>query len=232
MNQVFSCHNGTELFVDWETVVLFVLSGNRQIGKTRWLEQLVKQLSEEGVTSYGVLAPGVWQNGAASLEKTGIDNVLLPEGTRIKLAKHRSKIAAINCDAISVADAIAATSTPHSSWVFDPVAIERVNGHLEALRKQLHGSYDAAPDKCARVTQKGVLVIDELGPLELVKNSGLVQAVGLMEDGPSENVSHAIVVVRESLLPELEGRFGKWGERLIVGPSDSDLQLVREMLLR
>ena len=64
--------------------MLFLLTGEVQIGKTRWLESLVTELADRGVPCAGVLAPGRWvpsegehadENG---YEKLGIDNVLLP----------------------------------------------------------------------------------------------------------------------------------------------------------
>ena len=66
--------------------MLFLLTGEVQIGKTRWLESLVTELADRGVPCAGVLAPGQWvpsegehadENG---YEKLGIDNVLLPVG--------------------------------------------------------------------------------------------------------------------------------------------------------
>ena len=40
--------------------MLFLLTGEVQIGKTRWLEGLVADLAERGVPCAGVLAPGQW----------------------------------------------------------------------------------------------------------------------------------------------------------------------------
>ena len=41
--------------------MLFLLTGDVQIGKTRWLERLAAELSGDGVQVAGVLAPGVWR---------------------------------------------------------------------------------------------------------------------------------------------------------------------------
>ena len=76
-----------------EVRMLFLLTGEVQIGKTRWLESLVTELADRGVPCAGVLAPGRWvpsegehadENG---YEKLGIDNVLLPDGERISFAR-------------------------------------------------------------------------------------------------------------------------------------------------
>lgn len=73
--------------------MLFLLTGEVQIGKTRWLESLVTELADCGVSCVGVLAPGQWvpsegeHADANGFEKLGIDNVLLPGGERIPFAR-------------------------------------------------------------------------------------------------------------------------------------------------
>jgi hypothetical protein len=73
--------------------MLFLLTGEVQIGKTRWLEKLVADLAERGVLCAGVLAPGQWVASAGEradgngYEKLGIDNVLLPGGERVPFAR-------------------------------------------------------------------------------------------------------------------------------------------------
>ena len=75
--------------------MLFLLTGEVQIGKTRWLESLVTELADCGVSCVGVLAPGQWvpaegeHADANGFEKLGIDNVLLPQGERIEFARRR-----------------------------------------------------------------------------------------------------------------------------------------------
>ena len=82
--------------------MLFLLTGDVQIGKTRWLERLAAELSGDGVQVAGVLAPGVWRvrephevpgerglAGEGRFEKLGIDNVLLPGGERVPFARRR-----------------------------------------------------------------------------------------------------------------------------------------------
>ena len=82
--------------------MLFLLTGDVQIGKTRWLERLAAELAGDGVPVAGVLAPGVWRvrephevpgerglAGEGRFEKLGIDNVLLPGGERVPFARER-----------------------------------------------------------------------------------------------------------------------------------------------
>ena len=41
--------------------MLYILTGEIQTGKTRWLQALIDKLAEKGVPLEGVLAPGVWR---------------------------------------------------------------------------------------------------------------------------------------------------------------------------
>ena len=72
--------------------MLFLLTGDVQIGKTRWLEGLIAALADVGVGAAGVVAPGQWvpstgpEADANGYEKLGIDNLLLPEGGRLSPA--------------------------------------------------------------------------------------------------------------------------------------------------
>lgn len=59
--------------------VLFILTGEIQTGKTRWLQGVLGDLSACGVPLRGVVAPGVWTRVGRGFEKLGIDNVLLPD---------------------------------------------------------------------------------------------------------------------------------------------------------
>ena len=69
--------------------VLFILTGEIQTGKTRWLQGVLGDLSACGVPLRGVVAPGVWTRVGRGFEKLGIDNVLLPSGEVVHLARRR-----------------------------------------------------------------------------------------------------------------------------------------------
>uniref|UniRef100_UPI003A987F0E hypothetical protein n=1 Tax=Senegalimassilia anaerobia TaxID=1473216 RepID=UPI003A987F0E len=82
--------------------MLFLLTGDVQIGKTRWLESLCASLQAAGTCVAGVVAPGQWVprpegqpggkhgfDGAGRFKKLGIDNVLLPQSKRIEFARRR-----------------------------------------------------------------------------------------------------------------------------------------------
>lgn len=202
--------------------MLYLLTGDIQIGKTRWLESLLGALMSCGVVGYGVLAPGVWvptgnSNGldgsdGASFEKLGIDNVLLPDARRIRFAC-REDLAQRDGEF----DARSQAAQAHLKWHISDSAIAEVNEHLASIPERVAkecGRGDAA-------ARKGVIVIDELGPLELVRGGGIVEGVRLMEAGSSDGVDCAVLVVRKSLADLAEERFSKaWGAAMRILPDD------------
>ena len=184
--------------------MLFILTGLKQTGKTRWLEATVARLEDEGVSCHGVLAPGQWTAHAdGSLEKTGINNILLPQhetvlfARRIDLAQGEGSY-----------DEGTQAAQAHLDWHISEEALARVNAHFAMLM-------EAPP------AQRAVLIIDELGPLELKRGGGLAQAVRLLEAGPQDRYDHAIVVVREKLVDLAEERFAPiWGSCKLIQEED------------
>lgn len=184
--------------------MLLILTAPVQTGKTRWLEALVSELASRGVASYGVVAPGRWHRGpdGGELVKDGIDNVLLPSGERVRLAE-----AACGHD-----------GTAGLGWSFDAGALARVDGHFAELASRAGG----AP---------GLLVVDELGPLELKRGEGLAHAVELLGRGPALAWPHAVVVVRPALVPLAKERFqAAWGDLEPIVPGDDARELVLGLL--
>lgn len=203
--------------------MLFVLTGDIQSGKTRWLESIVQNLKRNGITPYGVIAPGVWADrrdnpnayphaDANGFEKLGIDNVLLPDNERIAFGR-RADLARED----GSYDPQSQSGKAKLGWSINDEAIARVNGHFSSIRKMAK--------RCDERDTK-LLVVDELGQLELIRGDGLVQAVRALEDGPTDAMPHALIVVREALLPHLEGRFEKWGKRIEITPDEQSLQQV------
>ena len=203
--------------------MLFVLTGNVQTGKTRWLEELVRDLENADVTTIGVLAPGVWADrrdnpeafpscDANGFEKLGIDNVLLPDGERISFAR-RADLAMRD----EQLDPSSQSARAKLMWAIDDDAIARVNDHFASLQKQASSSSQTVP---------GMLIIDELGRLELERGEGLTEALGFLEAGPSPLARHALIVVREQLLPHVDKRFQLWGDTTLVRPCEESRALI------
>lgn len=201
--------------------MLFVLTGGVQIGKTRWLESLVRELKSIGIAPRGVIAPGVWADrrddrapsehiDANGFEKLGIDNVLLPDGERIAFAR-RTDLA--ECD--GTFNPCSQSARAKLRWHISDNAIELVNDHFSRLAQA--NATDNAP---------GILIVDELGQLELKRDEGLTEAIALLEAGPAPTTKHALIVVRESLLPLIEGRFGRWGEKIHIRPDEASSEAI------
>lgn len=240
--------------------MLFLLTGDVQIGKTRWLAALADELAGEGVDVVGVLAPGVWrereraQAGEGRFEKLGIDNVLLPSGERIAFARRRDLALAEGSF-----DPTSQSAAAQLAWEISDDALAQVNAHFDALARSgahpappappAHSAHPTSPVEMfhvkhsfaqtdvsretsgaatAREARPGLLVVDELGRLELMRDGGLVSATALLAQGPAAGFPHALAVVRDWLLPRAEERFAAaWGGAQPLAPDDASRALVR-----
>lgn len=269
--------------------MLFLLTGDVQTGKTRWLSRVVEDLAARGVPSAGVLAPGVWRErgegetpdgpggsaGSGRFEKLGIDNVLLPGGERVPFARRRD-LALAN----GTYDASSQSSAAKLAWDISDAAIARVNAHFDGLLRvnagtnvsretfEWRGGPDAAtpfsasredvsretssePEGSDGYAEKGglaggaegkwafggfgsadggsdgscrpsLLVVDELGQLELLRGGGLTSAMALLDAGATSRFPHAVVIVREWLLDRAKERFAcAWGEARAIAPDNA-----------
>ena len=209
--------------------MLFLLTGDVQIGKTRWLENLCASLQAAGTCVAGVVAPGQWVlrpegqpggkhgfDGAGRFEKLSIDNVLLPQGERIEFARRRDLAAGGKAFAEG-----AQAKAAKLGWAISDTAIAQVNAHFAMLAKQTANETELAPH--------AMLVVDELGRLELLRGCGLTNALAILDAGPTPQFPHAIAVVRETLLDEARRRFEpRWGKAAVIGPDDAARNLVLE----
>ena len=133
--------------------MLFLLTGDVQIGKTRWLERLAAELAGDGVPVAGVLAPGVWRvrephevpgerglAGEGRFEKLGIDNVLLPGGERVPFARRRDLALAEGSF-----DPTSQSASAQLAWEIADEAIARVNAHFDRIAAELAAVPAGAP---------------------------------------------------------------------------------------
>lgn len=237
--------------------MLFILTGDIQIGKTRWLREIVGTLERKGVPVAGVLAPGVWRENAAcanGLEKIGIDNEMLPGHELVHFARRRDLLLAEGGG--GSLERCGQSETEKLGWAMSDEVIELVDAHFAALEAQVahdetredptcgcgagakpsasvgpsvgakpEAGTDAGPSASGSVgasagaganasatvpgdarpcsaPQPGLLVVDELGRLELLRGLGLMHAVSLLRRGPSERWPHAVLIVRDWLLPQ------------------------------
>ena len=198
--------------------MLFFLTGEIQIGKTRWLMAVAEELRRRGVKPCGVIAPGIWVPGEneGKFEKLGIDNLLLPEGKTIPFARRRDL-----ARAEGAYDERSQSARADLQWAIDDSAIDKVNAHFANL---------------ALLESPGnrLLVVDELGRLELLCGEGLTNAVSLLERGATPALPHALVVVRAQLLETAQERFAAapWKGMRAIGPSEESANLLLEVLAR
>lgn len=212
--------------------VLFILTGDIQTGKTRWLEACIARLEERSVRVSGVVAPGVWRRSrSSSLEKVGIDNVLLPGRRRVPFAVRRD-LAGRQVRAHAGQSERAALG-----WAIGDEALSCVNAHFERLgqqarRMRVHDASRACrhPASCSG----GLLVVDELGRLELECGAGLAAALAVLDAGACALWPHALVVVRPGLVEMARERLGgaPWGGVDILTVGDAAALALEDAVLR
>jgi nucleoside-triphosphatase THEP1 len=140
---------------------LYLLTGDRQAGKTSLCADLATRASAQGYQVAGLLSPAVFRSG----KKIGIDLLDLATRDRRRLARLQAEYS---------------PEVGGRRWRLDQRALSWGNQILGAI------------DDC------DVLILDELGPLEMLERDGLTQAFELLEAG---RYSLACVVVRPALLP-------------------------------
>ncbi len=217
--------------------MLFVLTGDVQIGKTRWLATLVRGLECEGVRCFGVLSPGDWRPrpegirggadahglaGVGEYEKFGIFVELLPGSERFSFAR-RGDLAV----AEGAFDASSQAARAQLGWAIDDAAIARVNDHFRLFAPDA-GETGAPGAAGGSGDAPGLLVVDELGRLELVRGEGFSSAVSVLDGGPTAAFPHALVVVRSQLFDIAAKRFADtWGGLCVLSPDVDARLLVR-----
>lgn len=202
--------------------MLFVLTGDIQTGKTRWLEGMIAHLSNAGVPLRGVVAPGVWAPAADGFEKLGIDNVLLPSGEVVHLARRRDL-------ALASGDLGACGQSERAGlgWAMSDDALARVDGHFARMAEREDAFAGASEGE-----RPGLTVVDELGRLELMRGQGLASAMALLERGPSKSWPHAMAVVRRDLVPVALERLGaSWEDVAAIEPGAAATGMVERALL-
>lgn len=128
-------------------------------------------------------------------------SILLPEHETIPFASRRD-LAVLD----GTIDAESQSARARLHWEISRDALAHVNAHFEQL------GHEAGVRKAAT----SLLVVDELGRLELLRGEGLACALALLELGPTPAYPDAIVVVRETLLPQ--------AHELLDGPWNGDVR--------
>lgn len=189
---------------------LYILSGIQQTGKTRSLESLLERMEHGGILVAGVIAPGVWRKKEdGELEKLGIDNVLLPSRKRIHFARRRDLLEDSDLQDCTASERMKLT------WAIDDNAIAAVNRHFDDI---VSGAQESTDD-----TRAKILIVDELGRIELERNEGLVSAIDALKRAPELGFENAIAIVRPDLIESAKNIFEPyWGDVRVIGIDDID----------
>ena len=111
------------------------------------------------------------------------------------------------------------------AWHIDDAAIARVNAHFDelAVASSCHPerSAEGAESKDAS-RAPGLLIVDELGRLEIWRGGGLTSAMALLAQGPTAVFPHALAVVRDYLLDDAEILLAEaWPDHCRISPDDT-----------
>ena len=150
---------------------LWVLTGERGIGKTTYCRALANQARAAGWDVAGVLSPPVFENGV----KTGI----IAQNLRTGESRHLAQLSTLNVQRST-------SNLPLGQWLFDPSILAWGNQVLET----------SLP--C------DLFIVDELGPLELIRGEGWVSALEALRQS---TYRVGVVVIR----PECVDDFSKLG---------------------
>lgn len=187
---------------------LHLLTGDRATGKTTWCYTLARTAQTVGMNVAGIVCPGI--EGTPAMGKIAIAALDLQSGQRRLLATRREAptvelgqrsfhrrdadtqadtrhLSSVHDTTVTDADIVRspvfqAGDTPAKrigAWVFVQSTIAWVNGRL------------------ADVQDCDLLVIDELGPLELEDGEGFQEALAVLQRRP---FAFAVVVVRPELV--------------------------------
>ena len=160
-------------------ILVFLVSGDRGVGKTTLCERLVGEARGRGITAGGVLCPGIFGQGG---EKTGCLARDVSTGKEWPLGSRTEDLDGIRW----------------KGWSFSRLGFQQAN---RAVRDALDSG-------------RGLVVLDEVGPVELRLRSGLEPSLrrldemfrdaGTRDAGQSPS---ALLIVRTELLEELSARY-------------------------
>lgn len=187
---------------------LFLLSGASGSGKTTRCLALLQQARAAGLHPVGLVSPAVFEAGA----RTAIDLLDVASGERRRLALRCPELALQQppgnmglsqrqTSGTSGLDPQQPPGTTRLSWDFDPETIAWGNQILATL------------------PPGDLLLVDELGPLELLDQQGLTAALPRL-DARLDRL--AVIVVRPALLPVAQARW-PWALVWTAGVAASNL---------
>ena len=172
---------------------IVLLTGPVGVGKTTIVERVAGMAQQHGITCRGLLAPALRD---ARGQKAGIEGIDLSTGERRILARTDRELGGPRLG-------------PYS---FDAAALEWATGVvLDSLASPPPAGASTSPPLAGGMVGgcPRLVIVDEIGKLELWHGQGMAAVLPALAAGPAGWV---LVVVRESLLEELQGRLGEVGQ--------------------
>ncbi len=146
---------------------IWLISGDRRVGKTTWCSMLARQAQAAGWNVGGLITPAVFSGG----EKIGFDLFDISSGIQRRFG---------------ISDQAHSDWIKIGNWRIDPKVLAWANHRLTQCRG------------C------DILILDELGPLELKENQGFIEGIRLLDE---RSIASMFVVVRLELIPEAQKRW-------------------------
>lgn len=183
-----------------------LLTGRVGIGKTTVAERVVGLARQRGVTCVGLLSPALVDSFG---QKVGIWGIDVVTGERRVLARTDRELEG-------------PTVGPYS---FDPAALAWA---VNVIESAIQRSAGPLPGPGLEEWPPGqILMVDEIGKLELWHEIGLAPVLPRLASG---EFKRALVLVRDSLLSELDRRLG-CVERVVFWVNEANRASVHEEIL-
>jgi nucleoside-triphosphatase THEP1 len=183
-----------------------LLTGRRGVGKTTVCQAVAELARRRGYQPGGVITPALYDHNGA---KIGFEAMDVGSGERWPLARtdiflppmsggdrgggsgHRQELGSLRV----------------GHYSFDPNALARV---LKVLKRACPEPLDCARDKLRRRAATAgcdLLMVDEIGPLELEQGEGFAPILDLLpveeKASPGAKTTHTLIVVRPALVEKL-----------------------------
>ncbi len=233
--------------------MLFILTGDIQTGKTRWLEALIDELNQQGVVTDGVVAPGVWRKRTpaeiAEMKKSeqsdGSNEHSDSPANRQVI--HRKLAGIGEYEKLGIDNRLLPEGTlVHFARRYDLAQQEdSYDSTSQSAQARLGWAIDEdalsqVNDHFKMLTEEKVidpehphfLVVDEFGRLELMRNEGLTNARSLIEEGATQRYPHALIVVRKQLADLAYECFAHfWDDICVITPNDESRHKILSALI-
>jgi nucleoside-triphosphatase THEP1 len=180
-------------------MVTILLTGRRGVGKTTVCQAVAELARRRGYRPGGVITPALYDSHGA---KVGFEAVDVGSGERWPLARTDPSTTLRRGSGCR-----RELDTPRvGPYSFAPAALARAIRVLRRACPERGSVRRPAPELEAATTGCDLLMVDEIGPLELEQGEGFAPILELL---PVEGPTHTFIVVRPALLDQLMDTIGR-----------------------